>query len=224
MTKHNFIPLEEYIHLIGSGKHQFACLDGDVYAQVYTPDLKPDCEVYLARVCKVCGNPFVDGKTIVEPKSDLETFMAQSEKYEPSFNHLHAKHFKTGKYKLFQLQPNWFLSGYSPSGVVLETFDQKEVDFVEKEFGGVPTVFLPIVGRRRHTEGSILLEQIYREHYENEKPIPPKLFQLISEIKGDKFYEKFNDSINNANKIGLKTKVDLRIKPLKSKLIRHRII
>jgi hypothetical protein len=211
MTKYNFIPVEEYIHLIDSGKHQFACLDGDVYAQVYTPDLKPECEVYLARVCKVCGNPFVDGKTIVEPKFDLETFIAQSEKHEPSFDHLHAKHFKTGESRLFQLQPNWFLRGYNPSGVVLETFDQKEVDFFEKELGSIPPIFIPVIGRRRYTEGSILLEQIYREHYENEKPIPPRMFQLIREIKGDKFYESFVNSFSNANKIGLKTKVGLKV-------------
>jgi hypothetical protein len=205
------VPEAEFRYLQKTGRHTYACLEGDVIGQVHVEWDMPLNSVYLTRKCSVCGVPFVDGSLVCNAIEGLNTYIAESESGEESLDHLHVKGLNDPKREdVLYVQPNHFLRGYSSDGVSIETYDKKELDLLSQN-GGVDPFWLGVAGYRDETEGSTLLKRIYEKYYDVRTPIPVMLPEIIFLEKGDRFYEEFSSAMKSANKIGIATKASMKI-------------
>lgn len=221
MKKIGLVPEREWAYLLRSGKHSFSCLKGDVIGQVHTNDLSED-KVYYIRKCNVCGDPFADGSYVHDPIEGLASYVARSESEEKSLDHLHVYGLNNDKADVVRLQPNFFLRGYNPHGLKVERIIPEERRI------RVPWIFAPVIGRRDETEGSLMLESVYEKYYDKLRSIPPIIGNLITRrdlvpgVNGKKFYKDLEKSMKNANKIGLKKRLDFKLEDLNRKILRWR--
>jgi hypothetical protein len=219
---YNFRSIEETIYLRTKGNHQNGkCLEGDIFAQIKSPDLKPD-EFFNARVCNVCGTPFVDGFSVAKRNTGLDLYIARSSELENGLNHFHLTT-EDGKISgndylnIMYIQPNNFLKCYSPNNEVLHIFNptqraaqkamvesmSKNPRFKDDSIMLMVTKELTeaLGGHHVLTPGEVVLRTLYGTYYESMKPLSPRLLELIKETMGKEAFDIIKNEIKNANNV-----------------------
>lgn len=222
---YHFRPVEETAYLVTKKNHKAGkCLEGDIFAQVQSPDLKSD-EFFNARVCNVCGNPFVDGFKTAKRDTNLELYISRYSETQNKFTHFHllsenGERPENPYLSIMYIQPNLFLSCYAPDQKVLYVFNKKQRDMQVKMFEQMKkdpklskdsdievlaNLGEALAGHHILTPGEILLRTIYGIFYDSMKPLPPKLMDLVKEsIGGTEAHRVLMDEIKNANVVDSK--------------------